>query len=78
VITEAEAQALAEQRVTLTLMDGTEVTGYLFTPGYQGLRIQVDGVTRTYVFSEIRSVETASWAYWKRWRPVGTTVGAPW
>lgn len=77
-ITEADAQRYAGQKVQLTLMDDTVVRGYLFTPGYQGLRIQVDGVRRSYWFSEIKQVETVAWAYWKAWRPMTTIVGAPW
>ena len=56
-IKEAEAKKHAERLVRLTLMDGTVVKGYLFVPGYQGLRIQVRGVRRGYFFSEIRSAE---------------------
>jgi hypothetical protein len=56
-ISEAEAKEHADRLVRLTLMDGTVVEGYLFTPGYSGVRIQVRGVDRPYRFSQIRSVE---------------------
>ncbi len=56
-ITEVEAKEHGERMVRLVLMDGTVIKGYLFAPGYQGLRIQVRGVRREYRFSEIRSVE---------------------
>jgi hypothetical protein len=59
VITQEQAAEAAGGDVRLTLADGTELEGYLFPPGYQGVRIMVQGIAHRYYFSEIKSVEVA-------------------
>jgi len=56
-ITEADAQAHASTRVTLTLVDGTKVNGYLFSVGYTGLRLMVKGQSSEWRFSSIAAID---------------------
>jgi hypothetical protein len=60
VITETEAQTHTNTHVTLTLVDGTKVKGYLATVGYQGLRLMVHGRTSEWRFSAIETITPKS------------------
>jgi hypothetical protein len=56
-ITEAAAQAHANTHVTLTLVDGTKVNGYLSDVGYAGLRLMVKGQISEWRFRYIASID---------------------
>ncbi|MEJ8671899.1 hypothetical protein [Streptomyces sp. NBC_01614] len=56
-ITEAAAQAHANTHVTLTLVDGTKVKGYISGVGYSGLRLMVKGQTSEWRFSSIAAID---------------------
>jgi hypothetical protein len=56
-ITEADAKPYENQRVTLTLVDGTKIKGFLSGVGYAGLRLMVHGSERPYGFRMIKSVK---------------------
>jgi hypothetical protein len=59
-ITEADAQAHANSHVTLTLVDGTKVKGYISGVGYSGLRLMVRGQTTEWRFSSIATIDPNS------------------
>jgi hypothetical protein len=56
-ITEADAQAHANTHVTLTLVDGTKVNGYISDVGYVGLRLMVKGQTSEWRFSSVAAID---------------------
>lgn len=55
-IQEADAKAHENSHVTMTLVDGTTVKGYVSGVGYQGLRLMVKGRETEWRFSAIKSI----------------------
>jgi hypothetical protein len=55
-IKETDAKTHENTHVTLTLVDGTKVKGYISSVGYSGLRLMVKGQITAWRFSSIASI----------------------
>lgn len=56
-ISEDDAVPHENTHVTMTLVDGTKVNGYISGVGYAGLRLMVDGNETEWRFRAIEKIE---------------------
>ncbi|MFG2372585.1 hypothetical protein ACGFY9_14040 [Streptomyces sp. NPDC048504] len=56
-ISETEAKPHENTHASLTLVDGTQVNGYISGVGYSGLRVMVKGTETEWRFRAIAKIE---------------------